>query len=119
MLIALIVFVALDYVTGVMCAVVDKKLSSAVGFKGIFKKVLIFALVGVGHILDTHVIGSGGAMRTARSMPNPTCWLPRNHDVSVKPAGNASLAINRTVAGCSRRTPSSSPPPSSMRAKRM
>ena len=65
MLIALIVFVALDYVTGVMCAVVDKKLSSAVGFKGIFKKVLIFALVGVGHILDTHVIGSGGAMRTA------------------------------------------------------
>ena len=65
MLIALIVFAALDYVTGVMCAIVDKKLSSAVGFKGIFKKVLIFALVGVGHILDTHVIGSGGAMRTA------------------------------------------------------
>ena len=65
MLIALIVFVALDYVTGVMCAIVDKKLSSAVGFKGIFKKVLIFALVGVGHILDTHVIGSGSAMRTA------------------------------------------------------
>ena len=65
MLIALIVFVALDYVTWVMCAIVDKKLSSAVGFKGIFKKVLIFALVGVGHILDTHVIGSGGAMRTA------------------------------------------------------
>ena len=65
MLIALIVFVALDYVTGVMCAIVDKKLSSAVGFKGIFKKVLIFALVGIGHILDTHVIGSGGAMRTA------------------------------------------------------
>ena len=65
MLIALIVFVALDYVTGVMCAIVDKKLSSAVGFKGIFKKVLIFALVGVGHILDTHVIGSGSATRTA------------------------------------------------------
>ena len=62
---ALIAFVAIDYVTGVMCAIVDKKLSSAVGFKGIFKKVLIFALVGVGHILDTHVIGSGGAMRTA------------------------------------------------------
>ena len=65
MLIALIVFVTLDYITGVMCAIVDKKLSSAVGFKGIFKKVLIFALVGIGHILDTHVIGSGSAMRTA------------------------------------------------------
>ena len=47
------------------CAVVDKKLSSEVGFKGIFKKVLIFALVGIGHILDTRVIGSGSVMRTA------------------------------------------------------
>ena len=62
---ALIAFVVIDYLTGVMYAIVEKKLSSAVGFKGIFKKVLIFALVGVGHILDTHVIGSGGAMRTA------------------------------------------------------
>lgn len=50
LLIALLAFVAIDYVTGVMCAIVDKKLSSAVGFKGIFKKILIFVLVGVGHI---------------------------------------------------------------------
>ena len=55
LLIALLAFVAIDYVTGVMCAIVDKKLSSAVGFKGIFKKILIFVLVGVGHILDTMV----------------------------------------------------------------
>ena len=48
-----------------MCAVVDKRLSSAVGFKGIFKKVLIFALVGIGHILDTYVIGTGSVLRTA------------------------------------------------------
>ena len=65
LLIALIVFVATDYITGVMCAVVDKKLSSAVGFRGIFKKVLIFALVGLGHILDTRVIGDGSVLRTA------------------------------------------------------
>lgn len=65
MLIALLAFVVIDYITGVMCAVVDKKLSSAVGFKGIFKKVLIFALVGVGHILDTMVIGTGSVLRTA------------------------------------------------------
>ena len=65
LLIALVVFVAVDYVTGVMCAISDKKLSSEVGFKGIFKKVLIFALVGIGHILDTRVIGSGSVMRTA------------------------------------------------------
>lgn len=62
---ALIAFVVIDYITGIMCAVVDKKLSSEVGFKGIFKKVLIFALVGTGHILDTRVIGSGSVMRTA------------------------------------------------------
>ena len=65
MLYALLAFVVIDYITGIMCAVVDKKLSSEVGFKGIFKKVLIFALVGVGHILDTHIIGAGSVLRTA------------------------------------------------------
>ena len=50
LLYALLAFVVIDYITGIMCAVVDKKLSSEVGFKGIFKKVLIFALVGIGHI---------------------------------------------------------------------
>lgn len=65
LLYALLAFVVIDYITGIMCAVVDKKLSSEVGFKGIFKKVLIFALVGIGHTLDTRVIGSGSVMRTA------------------------------------------------------
>ena len=65
LLYALLAFVVIDYITGIMCAVVDKKLSSEVGFKGIFKKVLIFALVSIGHILDTRVIGSGSVMRTA------------------------------------------------------
>ncbi len=65
LLYALIAFVVIDYITGVMCAIVDKKLSSAVGFKGICKKVLIFALVGGGHILDAFVIGSGSVLRTA------------------------------------------------------
>ncbi len=62
---ALIAFVVLDYVTGVMCAVADRRLSSSAGFRGIFRKVLIFALVGIGHILDTQVIGAGGILRTA------------------------------------------------------
>lgn len=65
LLFALIAFVVIDYITGVMCAISDKKLSSAVGFKGICKKVLIFALVGGGHILDAFVIGSGSVLRTA------------------------------------------------------
>ena len=50
LLYTLIAFVAVDYITGVMCAVADKKLSSQVGFKGICRKVLIFALVGIGHV---------------------------------------------------------------------
>lgn len=65
LLYALIAFVVIDYITGVMCAIVDKRLSSRVGFKGICKKVLIFTLVGMGHILDTHIIGSGSVLRTA------------------------------------------------------
>lgn len=65
LLYALIAFVVIDYITGIMCAVSNKKLSSAVGFKGICKKVLIFALVGLGHILDTRVIGAGSVLRTA------------------------------------------------------
>ncbi len=48
-----------------MCAIVEKKLSSEIGFKGIFKKVLIFILVGVGHLIDTNLIGDGSVLRTA------------------------------------------------------
>ena len=65
LLYALIAFVAIDYITGVMCAISDKTLSSEVGFKGICRKVLIFLLVGIGHIVDAQVIGSGGVLRTA------------------------------------------------------
>lgn len=65
LLYALVVFVIIDYITGIMCAVIDKKLSSEVGFKGIFKKVLIFMLVGIVNILDVQVIGTGCVLRTA------------------------------------------------------
>ena len=65
LLIALVLFVAADYLTGVMCAVSDKVLSSNVGFKGICRKVLIFLLVGIANILDVHVIGTGSMLRTA------------------------------------------------------
>ena len=62
---ALLIFMVLDYITGLMCAIADKKLSSAVGFKGICKKVLILMLVGVAHIVDLHVVGTGDALRSA------------------------------------------------------
>ena len=65
LLYALIAFVAIDYITGVMCAINDHSLSSEVGFRGICRKVLIFLLVGIANILDVNVIGTGSVLRTA------------------------------------------------------
>ena len=65
LLYALLAFVAIDYITGVMCAIADRKLSSEVGFKGIAKKVLIFLLVGIANILDVNVVGTGSVLRIA------------------------------------------------------
>lgn len=62
---ALLIFVVIDYITGILCAVADKTLSSEVGFKGICRKVLIFALVGIGNIVDIYVMGEAGILRTA------------------------------------------------------
>ena len=65
LLYVLIAFVAIDYITGVMCAINDHSLSSEVGFRGICRKVLIFLLVGIANILDVNVIGAGSVLRTA------------------------------------------------------
>ena len=65
LLFALIAFVVIDYITGVMCAINDHTLSSEVGFRGICRKVLIFLLVGIANILDVQVIGTGSVLRTA------------------------------------------------------
>jgi len=89
MLIALIVFMALDYITGVMCAIMDKNLSSAVGFKGICKKVLILMLVGVANIVDVHVVGTGSALRGA-----VICFYLSNEGLSLlENAGHIGLPI--------------------------
>ncbi len=78
LLIALLVLMALDYLTGVMCAVIEKKLSSAVGFRGICKKVLILILVGVANIVDVHVVGSGSTLRSA-----VVCFYLSNEGLSL------------------------------------
>ena len=89
MMIALIVLMTLDYVTGVMCAIVDKKLSSAVGFKGICKKVLVLMLVGVANIVDVHVVGAGSALRSA-----VICFYLSNEGVSMlENAGHLGLPV--------------------------
>ena len=79
LLYALIAFVVIDYITGVMCAIINKQLSSEVGFKGIFRKVLIFLLVGIANIIDVQVIGTGAVLRTAViffyiSNEGVSCW---------------------------------------------
>ncbi len=61
---ALIAFVAMDYVTGVLVAIHNKKVSSEIGFKGICRKILIFVLVSMGNIIDQYILGSGSALRT-------------------------------------------------------
>jgi len=86
---ALIAFVVIDYITGVMCAVIDKRLSSEVGFRGIFKKVLIFMLVGVGNIVDKQLIGDGSVLRTAVIF-----FYISNEGISIiENAGNLGLPI--------------------------
>ncbi|WML32469.1 phage holin family protein [Neobacillus sp. OS1-32] len=62
---ALITFVVVDYITGIMVAIIDRKLSSVIGARGIFKKILIFILVGIAHIIDSRLIGDGSVIRTA------------------------------------------------------
>lgn len=93
LLYALIVFVVLDYITGVLCAIADRRLSSAVGFKGICRKVLIFALVGIANILDVHVIGTCCVVRTATIF-----FYISNEGVSIlENAANLGLPVPKKV----------------------
>ena len=62
---ALIAFVVIDYITGVMLAIIRKEVSSSIGFKGIFKKIMVFLMVAIGHTIDAYLIKNGGAIRTA------------------------------------------------------
>jgi toxin secretion/phage lysis holin len=63
---ALIAFVVVDYITGILRAIVEKTLSSRIGARGIAKKVAIFLVVGIGHLIDANLLGGeGAALRTA------------------------------------------------------
>ena len=78
LLYALLVFVVVDYITGVMCAIEDRKLSSAVGFRGLCRKVLTFMLVGIAQVLDVHVLNQPGVLRTAVIF-----WAISNNGLSI------------------------------------
>lgn len=62
---ALIAFMALDYITGVVVAIIEKRLSLEVGFRGLAKKFLILVFVAVGHIADTYILGGTPAAMSA------------------------------------------------------
>lgn len=90
---ALISFMVLDYITGLSVAWVKKELSSEVGFKGIFKKVLILVLVGVGNILDVHLLGGGSVCRSA-----VIGFYLANEGISIlENAGNLGLPLPRKL----------------------
>lgn len=92
---ALIIFMVTDYITGLMCAVADKQLSSRVGFKGLFKKMLIVILVGIAHIVDLHVVGTGEALRSA-----VVCFYLSNEGVSLlENAAHLGLPIPEKLKG--------------------
>ena len=78
LLYALLVFVIVDYITGVMCAIEDRKLSSAVGFRGLCREVLTFLLVGIAQVLDVHVLNQPGVLRTAVIF-----WAIANNGLSI------------------------------------
>lgn len=78
LMIVLVACMIIDYLTGVMHAILEKQLSSAVGFKGICKKVLIFIMVGIAHLLDVHILGGSGALRSA-----VICFYLSNEGVSL------------------------------------
>lgn len=59
----LLTLICLDYFTGVISAVANKKLSSEIGAKGIVKKVFMLAIVAVGNLIDIYVIGNGSIIR--------------------------------------------------------
>ena len=95
LLTALLIFMVIDYITGLMVAVTEKKLSSAVGFKGICKKVLIVMLVGVAHVVDMYVVGSGNALRSA-----VVCFYLSNEGVSMlENAAHLGLPIPEKLKG--------------------
>ena len=65
LLYAIVAFTIIDYLTGVLAAINAHRLSSSVGFRGIARKILIFTLVGLAHLIDVHILGAPGVLRAA------------------------------------------------------
>lgn len=64
LLYALLFFIFIDYLSGIFAAVVERNLSSSIGFRGIFKKISLLFLIAVANLIDTRILKQGGAIRT-------------------------------------------------------
>ena len=64
LMVALIALIILDYISGVVAAAVEKRLSSEVGAKGIAKKIFMLLIVALANIVDINVIGDGHVLKT-------------------------------------------------------
>lgn len=64
LMVALIALIILDYISGVIAAAVEKRLSSEVGAKGIAKKIFMLLIVALANIVDINVIGDGHVLKT-------------------------------------------------------
>ena len=82
LLYALIAFTVIDYISGVMCGIVDNNLSSSIGFKGICRKVIVFMLVGVATILDTRIFQTISDRERTQNCGNFLLHLKRRHQSS-------------------------------------
>jgi toxin secretion/phage lysis holin len=93
---ALVAFAALDYLTGVISAVIKRKLSSRIGFDGIFKKIMIFVLVALANIIDIQVLGTGdGVLRSA-----VVAFLLANEGLSIlENVSGAGLPVPKKLKG--------------------
>ena len=88
----LLIAIALDYVSGIIKAFVLKQLSSAVGFRGILKKVGILVVVALAVLID-RVTGESGAIRTL-----VIYYFVANEGLSIlENAGKAGLPIPHSI----------------------
>ena len=95
MLYEVITFIIIDYISGCLVAISKKELSSEIGFKGISKKIIIMALVGVANIVDLQILGQGSALRTATIF-----FYIANEGISIlENAGQLGLPLPKKLVG--------------------
>ncbi|GHU74326.1 holin [Clostridia bacterium] len=92
---ALVIFVVIDYITGIMCAFNDRTLNSEIGFRGIFKKVLIFLLIIVANVIDNEILGGADIARAAT-----ICFYASNESISIlENAAKLGMPIPKKLRG--------------------